>query len=336
MFMKKKIFIFGSGSWGTALASVVADNQNDVLIYGRNTNQVNDINVNHQNNQYFPNIDLPNNLKATSDISKCADYDIILLATPSSTCVQAAYEIDKYLKKPTIFINAAKGFHPQSFRRLSEVITETVNKENLLEYFALSGPSFASEVVQKQITTVNIVGSNQQVATDLQKMFSNDYFRVYRNDDLIGCEYASGLKNVIAIAGGIINGLGLQDNAKASLITRGLSEISRYGTAHGAKLSTFMGLCGMGDLILTCSSFTSRNFQAGYIIGKNNSSIPFFKQNKLTVEGVDACKIIYQKAKNENIEMPITSAVYKILFEDKIPSDVIKELMNRDLKYEIY
>ncbi len=336
MSMKKKIFTVGSGSWGTALAAVLADNGQDVLLYGRNSQEIADINRNHHNSRYFNDLALPTNLVATDDLSLCGDYDIILLAVPSTACVQTAATIDKLLHKPVIFINAAKGFHPQTFRRLSEMITETVSEEHLSAYFALSGPSFAEEVIQKQITTVNIVGKDQNIALELQKMFSNDYFRVYRNDDLIGCEYASGLKNVMAIASGIINGLGLHDNAKASLITRGLSEISRYGLAHGAKMSTFMGLCGMGDLILTCSSFTSRNFQAGYIIGKNNSATAFYEQNKQTVEGVEACKIIYRKSVSEKIEMPITASVYQVLFENKRPSDVINSLMHRDLKYEIY
>lgn len=336
MFMSKKIFTVGTGSWGSALASVLADNQNEVLIYGRNQQQVDDININHQNSLFFPNINLPENLKATNDLSKCKDYDIILLAVPSSVSVDLAVQIDQLLDKTTIFINAAKGFHPITFNRLSEMIIQKVNKEHLHSYFAISGPSFASEVVEKQITTVNIVGQDQNTAKELQQLFSNDYFRVYRNDDLIGCEYGSGLKNVIAIASGIVAGLGLKDNAKASLITRGLSEMTRYGLAHGAKQSTFMGLCGMGDLILTCSSFTSRNYQAGYLIGQHNSSQTFWQENKSTVEGVDACKIIYQKAHKEKIEMPITSAVYEVLFEDKKPSDIINQLMHRDLKYEIY
>ncbi|MDO4377886.1 MAG: NAD(P)H-dependent glycerol-3-phosphate dehydrogenase [Erysipelotrichia bacterium] len=336
MSMKKKIFTVGSGSWGTALAAVLADNKQDVLLYGRNSQEIDDINRNHHNSRYFNDLTLPSNLTATNDLSQCCDYDIIMLAVPSTVCVQTAAAIDKLLHKPAIFINAAKGFHPETFCRLSEMITETVSKEHLSAYFALSGPSFAEEVIQKQITTVNIVGKKQNIALELQKMFSNDYFRVYRNNDLIGCEYAAGLKNVIAIASGIINGLGLHDNAKASLITRGLSEISRYGLAHGAEMSTFMGLCGMGDLILTCSSFTSRNFQAGYIIGKNNSAAAFYEQNRQTVEGVEACKIIYRKSVAEKIEMPITAAVYQVLFENKRPSDIINSLMHRDLKYEIY
>ena len=336
MFMSKKIFTVGTGSWGTALASVLADNQNEVLIYGRNSKQVDDINLNHKNSCFFSDVLLPEKLKATVDLSKCKDYDIILLAVPSSVSVDLAQQIDTLIDSPKIFINAAKGFHPVTFDRLSEMIIQTVSKEHLHSYFSISGPSFASEVVEKQITTVNIVGKDQETAKELQRLFSNDYFRVYRNDDLIGCEYGSGLKNVIAIASGIVAGLGLKDNAKASLITRGLSEMTRYGLAHGAKQSTFMGLCGMGDLILTCSSFTSRNYQAGYLIGQHDSSRTFWQENTKTVEGVDACKIIYQKAKNENIEMPITSAVYAVLYEDKKPSEIINQLMHRDLKHEIY
>ncbi|MGN1399631.1 MAG: NAD(P)H-dependent glycerol-3-phosphate dehydrogenase [Erysipelotrichaceae bacterium] len=333
--MENKVFVLGSGSWGTALAAVLADNNIDVTLYGRNKAEVDDINQNHQNAKFFKTV-LPANLKATNDLSSAKNYPIILTSVPSKAFEEVLFQLNDILTEKTVFINAAKGFHPVSYQRLSEVYTQTLNQNLQGDYFALIGPSFADEVVEKKITTINLVGENQELSTQLQVLFSNDYFRVYRNDDLIGAEYASGLKNVIALASGTVTGLGLQDNAKASLITRGLSEISRYGLAHGGKLSTFMGLCGMGDLILTCSSFTSRNFQAGYLIGKNDSSEIFWKENKSTVEGVNACNIIYHKAKKENIEMPITSAVYQVLFENKKPSEVVKELMNRDLKYEIY
>ena len=333
--MENKVFVLGSGSWGTALASVLADNQVDVLIYGRDKNEVDDINQNHRNSKYF-STNLPVNLKATNDLSQAKNYPIILTCVPSKSFESILVQLNEILENKTIFINAAKGFHPVSYKRLSEVYYQTLDFKFQGDYFALIGPSFAQEVVEKKITTINLVGKNQDISSKLQVLLSNDYFRVYRNDDLVGAEYASGLKNVIALASGTIAGLGLQDNAKASLITRGLSEITRYGLAHGGKMSTFMGLCGMGDLILTCSSFTSRNFQAGFSIGKNDSSEPFWNTNKTSVEGVNACNIIYHKAQQEKIEMPITTAVYQVLFEKRKPSEAVIELMNRDLKYEIY
>lgn len=331
---KMKVFVIGAGSWGTALANVLADNGNQVVIYGRNKEVVEEINSCHTNKKYFEEISLNPALIATSDLSIADEFDAILLSVVSGACTDLAIEIDKYLHHKVIFINVAKGFHPVTHERLSEMIIKSVNPEHLLEYYALIGPSHAEEVVARKLTTINIVGKNQDVALELQKVFSNEYFRAYRNDDLIGCEYAAGLKNIIAIASGILYGQGFGDNAKASLMTRGLAEMSRFGLAMGGKLESFIGLCGMGDLIVTCTSVFSRNWQAGYKIGVDDSAENFWKENKSTVEGVNACKIIKEEADKLNISMPITNEVYNVLFNGKKPSDVAYDLMTRSLKQE--
>lgn len=328
-----KIFVLGAGSWGTALANVLADNGNEVLIYARDEKRAEEINLEHTNKKYFDTV-LNSELKATSDLNRITEFEYVLLAVPSGTSIRMAEEISHLINRPIVLINSAKGFSPDTHGRLSVEISRFFSAEQLKAYAAILGPSHAEEVVQRMQTTVNIVCENQDIARELQKMFANEYFRVYRNDDMIGCEYGAGLKNIIAIASGILYGVGLGDNAKASLMTRGLAEMTRYGVKMGGKKETFMGLCGMGDLIVTCTSQFSRNWQAGYTIGKNDDAEEFWKTNTKTVEGVEACRIIKAEAERLNISMPITDELYKVLFENKKPSQAIHDLMNRELKEE--
>lgn len=185
------------------------------------------------------------------------------------------------------------------------------------------------------LTTVNAVSSDEESAKIVQELFSNSYFRVYTNTDVIGAEIGVAIKNVMAIASGILSGIGQGDNARAALMTRGLAEIARYGVFFGGKPETFLGLDGVGDLIVTCTSVHSRNFQAGLKIGKDNSALEFLKNNKYTVEGIKACKVVYEESIKNNIVMPITEQVYKILYEGKKPTDAVEDLMSRDLKSEI-
>ena len=329
-----KTFVVGSGTWGTALANVLADNGHEVRIYGRSQQQVDDINENHRNSRYFGDVEFNHQLTATCDLSEVGNYDIVLLAVPSSSAKGVLEQVNNYIKKPVILINVSKGFDPDTFERLSVSLSRCLDKDKLKGYAALLGPSHAEEVIRRMYTTVNIVCEDKDIACTLQKMFANEYFRVYRNDDMIGAEYGTGLKNVIAIASGILYGLGLGDNAKASLMTRGLAEMTRFGTMMGGRLETFMGLCGMGDLIVTCTSPHSRNWQAGYQIGKDDSVEDFYRTNKSTVEGIAACRIIYTQAKQLGISMPITSELYNVLFEGGTPSKAITRLMTRELKAE--
>ena len=329
-----KTFVYGSGSWGTALANVLCDNGYETVIYGRNSEVVDEINNTHTNSRYFEDVKLNEKLKAVNTLDGLDDYDVVLLAIPSRSCTEAAAELATIKKKPFILLNVAKGFEPKTYNRLSEEIIKLFDSVVLQGYAALLGPSHAEEVVQRKLTAINVVGENDEICCVLQKAFANEYFRVYRNNDLIGCEYASGLKNIIAVASGILYGLELGDNAKAALMTRGLAEMSRYGIAHGAQPETFIGLCGMGDLIVTCTSKFSRNWQAGYTIGKNDDAGVFWKTNTKTVEGVDACRIIYNKSQQEGISMPITEELYHILYDGCRPSEAAAKLMKRALKQE--
>ncbi len=328
-----KIAILGSGSWGTALAQVLADNNQDVLIWGISDEEIQDIN-NHKNSKYFPNIDINPSIKATINFEDIKDRDIILIATPSITIEGICQKINELIEKPVVIVNVAKGFHPISHKRMSEVIKESMDPSLLIDIVSLIGPSHAEEVVIRLLTTVNAVCENEESAKLIQDLFSNSYFRVYTSYDVVGSEYGVALKNVIALASGISSGIGLGDNARAALMTRGLAEIARYGTYFGGEFETYLGLTGVGDLIVTCTSHHSRNFQAGYQIGKENSAEAFLENNSKTVEGIRTAEIVYHEAKKHDISMPIIEAVYKVIYEGVKPTVAVEKLMQRDLKDE--
>ncbi len=329
-----KISIIGSGSWGTALAQTLVDNHHEVVLWGKEEAEVNDINNNHKNSKYFPNVDLNENLCATTNLNDIIKSDIVLLAVPVMAIESVCQLVATVLDKKTIIVNVAKGFHPVTLERLSNVIKRCFGKDKLQDVVSLIGPSHAEEVVLRLLTTVNAVCENEESAKVVQEVFSNTYFRVYRGSDVIGSEIGVAIKNVMAIASGILNGLGQGDNARAALMTRGLAEMARFGMHFGGKAETYLGLTGVGDLIVTCTSEHSRNFQAGCIIGKENGAVKFLKENQKTVEGVKSAKSVYEMAVQNNINMPITQEVYRILYENKKPSDAIESLMSRELKSE--
>ncbi|MFV0380476.1 MAG: NAD(P)H-dependent glycerol-3-phosphate dehydrogenase [Anaerorhabdus sp.] len=329
-----KTYILGSGSWGTALAQVLAENNQDVTIWGINDDEVSDINDNHQNTKYFDDVILDTRIKATTDFNCISDADIVLLAIPTNAIEEICKKLTNVIEKKVIVINVAKGFHPDTHERLSVTIKNSIPSSKLIDVVSLIGPSHAEEVVLGLLTSINAVCENIDSAIVVQKLFSNNKFRVYTNTDVVGAEVGVALKNIMAIASGILSGLNQGDNARAALMTRGLAEISRYGIKQGAKPETYLGLTGVGDLIVTCTSKHSRNFQAGYKIGTDNSSEKFWKENKKTVEGVNAVKVIYLESIKQGIDMPITAEIYRVLYEGKKPDLAIKELMSRDLKSE--
>jgi len=329
-----KITVLGSGSWGTALAQVLADNHHSVMIWGKDLDEVVDIHMYHQNEKYFPGIHINEDIKATNDMSLANKAEIVVLAVPTGAVEDVCKLINEHFHKKIIIVNVAKGFHPVTHKRLSVVIRETVKEEILEDVVSLIGPSHAEEVIQRLLTTINAVCENEESSIKVQHAFSNNYFRVYRNTDVIGAETGVAIKNIIAIASGILSGLGLGDNARAALMTRGLAEMSRYGTYFGAKPDTYLGLTGVGDLIVTCTSVHSRNFQAGLLIGQHDSARIFWDTNTKTVEGVKAAKVIYEEAKKLKISMPITEQVYRVLYENVPPSQSVLELMQRELKAE--
>lgn len=330
-----KVVVIGSGSWGTGLAQTLCDNDVDVTIYGNDENEINDINEQHRNSKYFGDTELHPALHATTDINVVKGCDVVVLVIPTIAVEGVCKQIDSLLDKKAIIVNASKGFHPKTFDRMSNVIRESLSPEHLSSVVSLIGPSHAEEVIIRMITTISAVSLNESDAKIIQELFSNNYMRVYTGTDEIGSEIGAAVKNAIAVASGTLYGLGYGDNTRAVLITRGLMEMTRYGVALGGKPETFMGLTGIGDLIVTCTSKHSRNFQAGYDIGKHNSAEYFWDNNIKTVEGVRTAKAVYESAKRLGIDMPIVNEIYKVLYEGKSPDTSAMDLMLRDLKSEI-
>lgn len=329
------IGIIGAGSWGLALANVLTDNNYKVIVYTREVADKKIIESTHNHPLYFPdNIKLNQTIEITCDLSDLNACDVIVLSVPSIAVEDVCTHMNSVFTTPKLIINTAKGFNPRNYKLLSDTVCETLNPELMLEFVSLIGPSHAEEVVARLVTSVNAVGQCEKSLLQVQTMFSNHYFRVYRNEDVIGAQLGVAIKNVIALASGMIAGYGLADNAKAALITRGLAEMSRLGIAMGGKLETFLGLCGVGDLIVTATSIHSRNYQAGFQIGKANDATMFLKQNQKTVEGVYALAAVLHYAKQYGIEMPLCEAVNRIINHQFKVSDVIASLTQRDLKSE--
>lgn len=329
-----KTVVIGSGSWGTGLGQVLCDNKKEVIIYGNCKEQIDDIEHNHKNTMFFEDVEFNPDLHATMDINVVKDADVVVLSVPTIAIESVCRQIDPLLKGKVIIVNTSKGFHPETNERMSQVIRRFISDEHLSSVVSLIGPSHAEEVVIRMLTTICAVSLKHEDAVTIQELFSNDYFRVYTGNDEIGSEVGVALKNAIAVASGVLSGLGYGDNTRAALMTRGLAEMIRFGTAMGGKPETFMGLTGIGDLIVTCSSRHSRNFQAGYEIGKANDAQAFWKYNKKTVEGVRTAKVVYELAQKMHIDMPITSEIYKVLYENKDPKQSARDLMLRDLKPE--
>ena len=330
-----KITVFGTGSFGTALANVLAENAHSVLRWGKNENTVDEINQSHQNKRYLKDVTLNETIKATSQLEQAVNFsDIFLIALPTKAIRNVVTEIDQHIKTKKTFIHVAKGIENETFKRVSEMIEDSVSKNHKNGVGVLSGPSHAEEVVIKQPTTVAASSKDEHISKLIQDLFMNDYLRVYTNNDLIGVELGGALKNIIAVASGIVAGMGYGDNAKAALMTRGLAEISRLGEKLGADPMTFLGLGGIGDLIVTCTSTHSRNYTLGYKLGKGKTTEEALNEMNMVVEGIYTTNSVYHLAKSQNVDMPITNALYKVLFEDKPVKDSVKDLMGRDKKAE--
>ncbi|KAF1684900.1 NAD(P)H-dependent glycerol-3-phosphate dehydrogenase [Staphylococcus hominis] len=330
-----KITVFGTGSFGTALANVLAENGHSVLMWGKNENTVDEINQSHQNKRYLKDVTLIETIKATSQLEQAVNFsDIFLIALPTKAIRDVVTEINQHIKTKKTFIHVAKGIENETFKRVSEMIEDSVSKNHKNGVGVLSGPSHAEEVVIKQPTTVAASSKDERISKLIQDLFMNDYLRVYTNNDLIGVELGGALKNIIAVASGIVAGMGYGDNAKAALMTRGLAEISRLGEKLGADPMTFLGLGGIGDLIVTCTSTHSRNYTLGYKLGKGKTTEEALNEMNMVVEGIYTTNSVYHLAKAQNVDMPITNALYKVLFEDKPVKDSVKDLMGRDKKAE--
>lgn len=330
-----KITVFGMGSFGTALANVLAENGHTVLMWGKNEDSVKELNDHHQNKRYLKDVVLNSSIKATSDIKEAVNFtDIYLMALPTKAMREITSEIDSLIDTKKTFIHVAKGIENDTFKRVSEMIEDSISEEHNGGIGVLSGPSHAEEVVIKQPTTVAASSKDEKVSKLIQDLFMNDYLRVYTNNDLVGVELGGALKNIIAVASGIVAGMGYGDNAKAALMTRGLAEISRLGEKLGADPMTFLGLGGIGDLIVTCTSTHSRNYTLGFKLGQGQTMDEALNEMNMVVEGIYTTNSVYHLAKQQNVDMPITNALYKVLFEDNPVKDSVKDLMGRDKKSE--
>lgn len=326
-----KTCIVGGGSWGIALASVLSENNRDVTLYMRSSEQKDYILKNKRSPKYLKDFIFPDNIKLTDDIKSVSGCDVVVLATPFQKMEEILLEIKPYISQETVLLNVSKGLNIENCET-GEYFANKVCPHN--KYAVLSGPSHAEEVSKKMITTVVICSNDIEIAKDLQDLFMNEYFRVYIHTDVSGVEVAGALKNVIAIGSGILKGINEGDNARAALITRGLVEISRLGKKMGCNMLTFMGLAGMGDLIVTATSVHSRNFRAGVLIGDGVPVERLEEEVGETVEGLKTVKAAHILAKKYDVEMPITEAIYEGIYENKDPHKAILELMTRSKKHE--
>ena len=324
--------IIGSGSWGTALAQLFSKRFENVFIWSRNKEVIDSINKEHVNKKYFPEVLLNENIEASSNIDYVFnESDIIIVVIPTQFIRPVLSHLkNKKVNKPVI--SASKGIEIQTLKIVSEVILEilSIDKENV---FALSGPSFAKEVIQGLPTAV-VLGGDICNGRKLQKLLNVENFRIYTNSDIAGVEIGGAVKNVIAIATGISDGLGLGNNARASLITRGLNEMKRVAIAYNGKPETLYGLSGLGDLVLTATGNLSRNRTFGMLIGKGLSAKQALKEVGQVVEGLDTVKALHEIQKKYHLELPISDTVYKVLYEDLSPVKAVEILMRRELKEE--
>ena len=326
----QSIAVIGAGSWGTALAMVLADNGHMVRLWSHNENQVQEINRSHTNHRYLPEITMPDSILGYASLKDAMEQiDTVILAVPTKAIREVLEKLSTAADQPLTIVHVSKGIEPDSLMRISEMIAQVMPSPLLKDIVVLSGPSHAEEVSLRHPTTVTASSENLEAAEKVQDLFINNNFRVYTNPDVIGVEIGGALKNIIALAAGITDGLGYGDNAKAALITRGLAEIARLGTKMGANPLTFSGLTGIGDLIVTCTSIHSRNWRAGNLLGKGQSLQEVLDNMGMVVEGVRTTKAAYQLAQKYEVDMPITNALYGVLFEGKNPKDGVDVLMGR-------
>ncbi|MEU8996528.1 NAD(P)H-dependent glycerol-3-phosphate dehydrogenase [Streptomyces caniferus] len=326
--------VYGTGSWGTAFAMVLADAGCEVTLWGRRAALVDAINNGRTNPDYLPGVELPASARATTDPAEAArGAEFAVLAVPAQTLRANLAEWAPLLPAETVLVSLMKGVELGTAKRMSEVIEE-VAKVPAERVAVLTGPNLAKEIAARQPAAAVVACADEEVARRFQTACHTPYFRPYTNTDVVGCELGGAVKNVIALAVGIATGMGLGDNAKASLITRGLAETTRLGLAMGADAHTFAGLAGMGDLVATCSSPLSRNNTFGTNLGRGMSLEETIAVTKQTAEGVKSCESVLDLARRHGVDMPLTETVVEIVHEGKQPMVALKELMSRTAKSE--
>jgi len=327
------ITVIGAGSWGTTLAELLAQKEYDVTLWVYERELAEEMDRTRVNSVYLPDVKVSDNLKITSDLEKTlsnARYIVSVIPTQFMRPVLA--QAAPHIPEDAVIISASKGIENETLLTCSQIIKQSVDRTVAV----LSGPSFAKEVINRMPTAVTLASEDYATCLLLQEVFNTNYFRVYSHHDMIGVELGGALKNVMAIASGISDGLGLGNSARSALITRALAEMTRLGVMMGASENTFSGLSGVGDLVLTCSSNLSRNYTVGFELGRGDKLVDIIAKRKSVAEGVATTKSAHGLAQKYNVEMPIVAEVYKVLYEDKNPSVAVQDLMKRTLKAEFY
>ena len=328
-----KVCVIGAGSWGSALALSLYKNGHQIHMWTKDIEQVEEINDTRQNSRYLPGIHFPEDLIVSNHLEEAINNSkIVVLAVPSQAVRSICRQIKPFINKDQIIVDVAKGLEKGTGLRLSQVAKEELPYN---PYVTLSGPSHAEEVSKFMPTTLVAACEDINFAQEVQDTFMSPSLRVYTNPDIIGVELGGALKNIIAFGAGMCDGLGYGDNTKAALMTRGITEIGRLGVAMGANVNTFTGLAGIGDLIVTCTSMHSRNRRAGILMGQGKSLQETLDEVKMVVEGITATEVAYKVSRELNIDMPITEAIYSVLYKGANPNEAVLELMTRSKKHEM-
>ena len=331
-----KIGVVGAGSWGTAIANLLGSKGFKIDLWAYEKEVKDQIETYRENKIFLPGFSLSTNIFASNDIAEVVSAkDLITIVVPSHVMRQTSRNIFGHVSANSIVVSASKGIENNTHLTMSGVLKETLPEIPENAFAVLSGPSFAKEVARQFPTVVSVASHDRQVADVVQRVFATPYFRVYTNDDMIGVELGGAVKNIIAIAAGIIDGLGLGLNTRAALITRGLTEIRRLGLKMGANPRTFAGMAGIGDLILTCTGDLSRNYTVGKKIGEGMKLKDILSEMQTVAEGVKTAKSVYNLSRKLGVEMPISHEVYHILYDDVSPKDACVRLMSRDLRQEL-
>ena len=331
-----KIAVVGAGSWGTAIADLLACKGYQISLWAFEKEVKDHIQKYHENKLFLPDHELSPNLSASNDLAGVvSNKDLIVIVVPSHVMREVAHKMNNCLSNDTIIASASKGIEQKTHLTMSGVIKENLPGVKDDRLAVISGPSFAKEVAQKMPTSVTVACRNPEVSSLVQNVFATPYFRVYTSDDIIGVELGGSVKNVIAIAAGMLDGLRLGLNTRAALITRGMTELRRMGLKLGANPRTFTGLTGFGDLVLTCTGNLSRNYSVGIKLGQGKKLKEILAEMHMVAEGVKTAKSVYNYSRKLGVEMPICHEIYRILYEDLAPKEAVYRLMTRTLRQEL-
>ena len=332
---KQTVAVIGPGSWGTALSQVLHDNGHEVRIWGNVPEQIDEINQEHTNKRYFKDVLLDPGIKAYHDLNEAlSGVDAVLFVVPTKVTRLVAKQVAELLDHPVKVMHASKGLEPNSHKRISQILEEEIPASLRSEIVVVSGPSHAEETIVRDITLITAASKDLETARYVQELFSNHYFRLYTNTDVSGVETAGALKNIIAVGAGALHGLGFGDNAKAAIITRGLAEITRLGVKLGASPLTYSGLSGVGDLIVTGTSIHSRNWRAGDALGRGEKLEDIEANMGMIIEGISTTKAAYELAQELDVYMPITQAIYQVIYEGQDIREAINFMMSNEFKEE--